>query len=68
MGRIIFAGRHGDQTIKWDPRADTDEGRAAVRRAEEISVSRTLLKLRVGQQASFNSGSGWFLHFCLLAW
>ena len=36
MGRIIIANRHGDQTLEWDPRADTDEGQAAVRRAEEI--------------------------------
>ena len=36
MGRIIIANRHGDQTLEWDPRADTDEGHAAVRRAEEI--------------------------------
>lgn len=36
MGRIIIANRHGDRTFAWDPRADTEEGRAAVRRAEEI--------------------------------
>lgn len=36
MGRIIIAKRHGDRTVEWDPRADTEEGRAAVRRAEEI--------------------------------